>query len=318
MNPCVKKQASNVRKIGYVRKFERRATKPKRIAVNDKRTAWWHKVRPGLKPNLLKRRRQKIVLQSERAFIGAAVSNIQKKLKQARLHSKKPIIVTITGAYGSGKTTTAETLLEAMKRKGIKPVLIKTDGYLKWPSEAYSFAEHPNYKKPFYTFPGAGYSPRGTDLKVLCRDLRALKDGKETAIRSYISNKQKVFLQKVNPKEIDVIVAEGAQVSRIPVAKMSSLRLHIYITPALQDYRTLPRNLAHWKGATNPTMRAAALFANVQNVKYRKLVDNRMVDADIIFVPDVSRKDIQNMPAEMRVLIGDSVKGSLLDVKKRK
>jgi len=318
MNPRVKKQASNVRKIGQVRKFERRATRPKRIAVKDKGTAWWHKVRPALKPNLLKRRRQKIVLQNQRAFIGAAISNIQKKLKQAQSHSRKPIIITITGAYGSGKTTTAEKLLEALKRKGIRPVLIKTDGYLKWPSEAYSFAEHPNYKKPFYTFPGAGYSPRGTDMKALCGDLRALKEGKETNVRTYISNKQKVFLQKVNPKEIDVILAEGAQVSRIPMAKMSSLRLHIYITPALQDYRTLPRNVAHWKGATNPTMRAAALFANVQNVNYRKLIDNRMADADIIFVPDVSRKDIQNMPAEMRALVGNQIEGSLLDVKKRK
>ncbi len=195
-----------------------------------------------------------------------------------------------------------------------KALVISTDSYTKVTDpKAYFFPNQPHYKVSVNTLPGQVYNPRSVDFKALLRDLRSLKYGKKTKIRSVGPKSFTYGLKEVDGSKLKAIFVVGIQASNIRLSKMADLRAHAYVPPGLQDFRTLETNLRVWPGtADNAGTRLNAMARSSLGAEYRKkFIDSRMVDADILYLSDLRRFDLRTMLPETQRKF-QQISGSLL------
>ncbi len=308
------------RRAKMVRKDIAKKLYPQRISPVDKLRAVLYKLKPALRPNILRRRGQTIVLENQAAFVDELRSQMLRKLQQhEKSGQKRPLLFTI----GSVEFNTAKAIASS---EGFRDcaLLMATDSYTKVndPKAYLGFPNPPKYRASVNSLPGQVYNPRAIDVKALKRDLRSLLARKKTSIRvggprRFTFKLKDVFPEKAHRRiqgGLKCIILVGIQANALPFAKMSNLRAQVYTPPGLREHKTVERNLMEWPDTErNAGVRLRAMARQSPGARYRQaFFDAGIKSADLLLIQDLSRVDVEAMSPEARQKFG-RISGSILE-----
>lgn len=145
----------------------------------------------------------------------AAAAMIYKQLKEKLKEAKKPLVVTIAGESGCGKSETAVVLAEICTAAGEKALLLQQDDYFIYPPET-------NHKKRLADISWVGTQEVRLDL--IEENIAAIKSGGEVEITKPLTNYNlnSISEEKISIEGVKVVIVEGTYTTLLKNADLKA------------------------------------------------------------------------------------------------
>lgn len=188
---------------------------------------------------------------------------------------KKHILVAITGASASGKSTICSHINKMTSQLGMPVSIMGSDNYFNDISELIKIYGD------FDTLRDSGYdvdSPNSFQMDLLREDLEKLSQGEDIKMPHYLPNGTGVSVPNAIPVKSDkIIVVEGMATLYDKVKDMFDVRIFVDVDENMQEKWFLERAITRNQDRDN-----AIKHLNYARTAYRKYIEPSRKDADII------------------------------------
>ncbi len=145
----------------------------------------------------------------------AAAAAIFEKLKVKLNRANKPVVITVAGESGSGKSETAAVLAELCEKAGYKTLLLQQDDYFHYPPKT-------NHQKRLEDISWVG--PQEVKLDLIEENISAvLKPGEIEITKPLVDYDRDLILEEtVSTAGVKVIIVEGTYTTTINNADLKA------------------------------------------------------------------------------------------------
>ena len=213
---------------------------------------------------------------SETPIIKTINSNFAKSFfKRLIDNPKKHILVAITGASASGKSTICSHINKMTNQLNMPVTIISSDNYFN------DISKLIKVYGDFDSLRDSGYdvdSPKSFQMSLLREDLEKLSQGKNIKMPHYLLNGTGISIPKAIPVEAKkIIVVEGMATLYDEIKDIFDVKIFVDVDEKIQEKWFLDRAITR-----NPDRENAIKHLNYARKAYHKYIEPSRKEADII------------------------------------
>lgn len=192
---------------------------------------------------------------------------IYEELAEILIKSKAPVVVTVAGESGCGKSETAAVLAELCTGKGYRALILQQDDYFVYPPQT-------NHKKRLENISRVG--PQEVKLDLIENNIEDIKKSNKKVVSKplVIFDQDRITEETVSIEDVNVVIVEGTYTTTL-----KNVDLKVFIN---RDFRqTKKARLERSRDASTDFLEKVLLIEHDIISAHKKL-------ADIIIPPPVN------------------------------